>query len=791
MKTKTPASRGTSCSGCAALTRCAVAVASAVIAMSAAAQSTTPLSIVVVSAQALPPGLDIDPARLPYTVQRATEAARRDSSIDEPGEFMVRRFAGVNVNEVQGNSLQNDVSFHGFRLSPTLGSAQGMSVYLDGVRANEPFGDVMNWDMLPHAAISDVLLVSGSNPLFGLNTLGGTLAFTTKSGRSDPGTRAEVSLASHDRKKVELSWGGKRDDGWHAFIAGTAFDDGGWRDHSGGQVGNLFMKAGRHGGDGEWDVSLLHGQSRLLGNGLLPSYGIPGNGRATGLYELDRSAVYTYPDITRNRLTQLTFNTRRAAGDDGELALTAYLRHSRRDTVTGDVNADYSDYVESCEDGFDSSGAPLAARCSFNSTTGAALHPATLNTSATQQRSGGATLNFTRDLQRHQLLFGAAIDASKTSYSQTGQDGWFTADRGVLADPAAPNAQSAAVDGHSTALGLYASDTWQLAPATYLTGSARLNHTTVNSTIAGQSAERFVYNRLNPSLGVVHGIGYGVTLFANVADSNRVPTVIELGCADPLQPCRLPVGLQSDPYLKQVVSRTVETGLRWQLSRDTSASLTAYRSTNRDDILFFTSGTSQQGYFANFDRTRRQGLDLSAKTRFGRFDATLSYSYLEATYDASGVLFEGARNVQVTPGTPIAGLPRHTLKLGLDWHPVQRATLGADMVAVSSMAIQGNEDGLRADPVAGRAPRYADWSIRGHATFNLHASYRFEKGWEAFGRVTNLFDRRYETFGTVAQDIFPNGTLLQPQVAARDAAEVRFVAPGAPRAFLVGIRYRM
>ena len=704
---------------------------------------------------------------------------------------MARRFAGVNINEVQGNSLQNDVSFRGFRLSPTLGAAQGMSVYLDGVRANEPFGDVMNWDMLPHAAIADVLLVSGANPLFGLNTLGGTLAFTTKSGRSNPGASVEMSLASHDRKKIDMSWGGKREDGWHAFIAGTAFDEAGWRDHSDGQLANVFMKAGRHGGDTRWDASLLHGQSRLLGNGLLPSYGVPGNGNAQGLYETDRSAVYTYPDTTRNRLSQLTFNLRHATGDDSELALTAYLRNSRRETVNGDVNAEYSDYVEACEDGFNAAGQPRSSNCPYDQATAAGLHSATLNTSLTHQRGAGATLNFTRDLRNHQLLFGAAVDTSKVDYRQSGQDGWFTNDRGMGADPASPNLQSAAVDGRSTAIGIYASDTWQLARATFLTASARLNHTTVSNTIAGQPEERFVYNRLNPSVGVVHGVANGITLFANAADSNRVPTVIELGCADPLQPCRLPVGLQSDPYLKQVVSRTVEAGLRWQASRDTSGAVSVYRSVNRDDILFFTSGASQQGYFANFERTRRQGIDLSASTRFHHVEATLSYSYLEATYDANGVLFAGQRNVQVAPGTPIAGLPRHTLKLGLDWHPVQRATLGADVVAVSSMAIQGNEDGLRADPVAGRAPRAADWSIRGHATLNLHASWKMEKGWEVFGRVTNLFDRRYETFGAIARDLFPDGTLLQPHVEARDAANVRFVAPGAPRAFVVGLRYRM
>jgi outer membrane receptor protein involved in Fe transport len=760
------------------LSHCAVAALASGMSAPAAAQSATP-SVVVVSVAALPAGLGIDPDRLPYTVQRATEANRRDSGIDEVSEFMARRLAGVNVNEVQGNALQNDLSFRGFRLSPTLGAAQGMSVYLDGVRANEPFGDVMNWDMLPQAAIADVMLVAGANPLFGLNTLGGTLAFTTKSGRSQQGASADISLASHDRKRIDLSWGGKRDDGWHGFVAGTLFDEAGWRAHSGGGLGNLFAKVGRYDSATDWDLSLLHGRSQLRGNGLLPTYG---------------AAAYTYPDITRNRLTQLTLNLRHAVDDDSELALTAYLRGSRRDTVNGDVNADYSDYIDACADGFDSAGQALSAGCSIDRATAFALHSAALNTSVTHQRSAGTTLNFTRESQGHQFLLGTALDASKVDYRQSAQDGWFTADRGAIADPQSPDLQTAAVDGRSVALGIYASDTWQLRRDTFLTMSGRFNRTVVSNTIAGQTPERFAYNRFNPAIGLVQQVGSGVSLFANLADSNRVPTVIELGCADPQQPCRLPVGLQSDPYLKQVVSRTVEAGLRWQSSPSVSASASLYRSINRDDILFFTAGASQQGYFANFERTRRQGLDLSAKIRRGAVDTALSYSYLEATYDANGILFAGQRNVLVAPGTPIAGLPRHTFKLDVDWHASPRTTLGADIVAVSSMATQGNEDGLSVDPVAGAAAQRADWSIRGHATLDLHGSYRTQKGWEVFGRITNLFDRRYETWGAVARDLFPGGTLLQPHVAAGDAGDTsntRFVAPGAPRAITIGLRYRM
>jgi outer membrane receptor protein involved in Fe transport len=105
--------------------------------------------------------------------------------------------------------------------------------------------------------------------------------------------------------------------------------------------------------------------------------------------------------------------------------------------------------------------------------------------------------------------------------------------------------------------------------------------------------ERFSYRRLNPSLGIAHRAAGGWTVFANLSQSNRVPTVIELGCADPEQPCRLPVGLQSDPYLKQVVSRTVEAGVR-----NRTASLSLYRTVNHDDILFRTAGVAQHGYFS-------------------------------------------------------------------------------------------------------------------------------------------------------------------------------------------------
>ena len=52
------------------------------------------------------------------------------------------------------------------------------------------------------------------------------------------------------------------------------------------------------------------------------------------------------------------------------------------------------------------------------------------------------------------------------------------------------------------------------------------------------------------------------TFYFNYSEANRAPTSIELGCADPSEPCNLPNALVSDPPLKQVVTRTFETGVR-------------------------------------------------------------------------------------------------------------------------------------------------------------------------------------------------------------------------------------
>ncbi|QYY30004.1 TonB-dependent receptor [Cupriavidus pinatubonensis] len=759
-------------------------------------QDSAVLPEVLVVATAPLPGIGVDSDLVPYTVQTVRGEQLDGTRASNLTDYLARNLAGVNVNDIQGSPFQSDITYRGYRASSMPGMPQGLSVYLDGVRVNEPFGDVISWDMIPEAALSSVSLVSSANPAYGLNSLGGALAMTTRSGLDSPGFTADLSYGSGNRKRADLSGGVRSDSGWHAFAAGTLFQEHGWRDNSSGRLGNVFAKAGYAGETNSVDVSLLHGSSTLTGNGLVPAFHASGNGTEADLYQTNRRAVYTYPDQTRNQVTQVAVNSRHWFDDKTSAAALAYVRTSRRDTANGDVNPDYETYIEACEDGFNADGSPRGDGCGVTRAEGAALRPAIINTTHMRQQTVGVALSLAKETEHHVLNAGTTLDRSRLTYSQYAQPGTFTDDRGAVADPDAPNALVSGVSGNARTFGVYLSDTWSVTPSTFLTASARWNLATVSNTLQNsdgteQPRESFTYRHLNPALGLVQKLGAGVTVFGGYAQNNRVPTVLELGCADPAQPCRLPAGLQADPYLKQVVSHAFETGVRWRRGKDTEVTATLYRIDNHDDILFLRAPNTQFGYFANFDRTRNQGLDLTAHHRVGDVTLRLGYSYLQATYQANGQLAAGERTIDVHPGMRMAGVPRHSFKFGIDWQALAGLTLGADVVAVSSSVASGNEDGLRSDPQPGQPPKTADWHVPGYATVNLRAAYQVSKRFEVYARVANLFDRRYETYGQLANNVFPGGNLVQPHVAPGDSATSLFVAPGAPRSVWLGVVYKM
>ncbi len=752
-----------------ALARAVAMIAGAGSAVVASAQTTE--RIEVIGASPLP-GQGIDRNLLPYGTQVVRRPALDEAQAANLTDYLARRMPGMQVNDIQGSPLQADLTYRGFRASGLLGASQGLAVFLDGVRVNEPFGDVVNWDMVPEFALQSVAMLPGANPAYGLNTLGGAMALATTSGQQSPGLKAEFGLGSHGRRRAEVGYGRQLGDGWHGWVGGTSFDEVGWRAHSPGRQAMAFAKLGHAHGDGAWDVSLLAGRSTLVGNGLVPAATLH-NGVATpDLYASDRSAVYTHPDRSRNTLLQLTLHAEHDLDNGVQAQALLYLRRTRRDTVNGDV-ADPTQH----------SSTPVAGNGEV------AAAPASMNNTATRQSAWGAAASVGAKQGDHQWRAGASIDANVVQFQQTEQEGWFDAGRGV--SPGVQDAEmSAAVDGRAQMIGLYATDTWRVAPATHVTATLRWNQARVSNrltsvddntdVLTARDEESFRWTSLNPALGVTQQVSGGLTLFANLARNSRVPTAIELGCADPLQPCRLPAGLQSDPYLNQVRATSIELGARWKAAPGQQVELSIYRTDNRDDIVFASLGaTSQLGYFRNIERTRHQGLDLQWQGKVGALELSAAYSLLAATYQTTTTLRMGDRNVHVTPGMRMAGLPRQTLKFGADWRATPTISLGADLQAVARRGVLGNEDGLTADGAAASQPL----SVPGHALLHLRAQWQWRPGWTLLGRVQNVFDRGYENYGALGSTSFD----AQGRYTGI-AANALFVAPGAPRSVFVGLR---
>ena len=120
--------------------------------------ASTTTSIDVVGATPIGP-LNVPLADVPLPVQTLTSKTIEDTNAIDLTGAMFRRMNGVFVNENQNNPFQPDVNYRGYTASPLVGSQQGLSVYLDGVRQNEPFGDVVAWDLIPKVAIASTELM--------------------------------------------------------------------------------------------------------------------------------------------------------------------------------------------------------------------------------------------------------------------------------------------------------------------------------------------------------------------------------------------------------------------------------------------------------------------------------------------------------------------------------------------------------------------------------------------------------------------------------------------------------
>ncbi|HWB99127.1 MAG TPA: TonB-dependent receptor, partial [Bryobacteraceae bacterium] len=291
------------------------------------------------------------------------------------------------------------------------------------------------------------------------------------------------------------------------------------------------------------------------------------------------------------------------------------------------------------------------------------------------------------------------------------------------------------------------------------------------------------------------------------SEASRAPTSIELGCADPTQPCKLPNALAGDPPLRQVVTRTLEAGARGNLETHLNWRLGWFWAENHNDILFVSSTQTGFGYFKNFGKTRRQGVEAHLDGRFGRVSLGGGYTFLDATYQSSETV-DGSSNsaneealdgepgmegtIQIRPGNRIPLIPQHMLKAYAALQATKKLFLDLDFVAASTSYARGNENNLsQPDGIyylgPGTSPGYGVVNLGGHYQVSAHL--------QVFARVNNVFDHHYYTAAQLGPTGFtPQGTFLARPLPAIDGeypvVHATFYAPAAPIGAWGGLKFQ-
>jgi outer membrane receptor protein involved in Fe transport len=742
-------------------------------------------------------GLPIE--QIPSNVQVVKGKELQQQNSLSIADFMNNNLLGVSVNETQNNPYQPDILFRGFTASPLLGTPQGLSVFQDGVRVNEPFGDAVNWDLIPVNAIAGMNLMPGSNPVFGLNTLGGALSVQTKNGRTHQGGGIETSFGSWSRKTVAAEFGGvSTDNSIDYFLAGNYFDEDGWRDHSPTEVKQIFGKLGWQNEASRLELSYTGADNDMIGNGLIQKELMEDFGRET---------INTKPDQTKNTLSFLNLNGSHWLNDDVQLSANTYYRKSKRKTLNGDVNDDYVLGVDVADNDINciaNTGGDADEWCS-----------GALNRSNTDQNGYGfnAQLAFNQPLleKQNQLIVGLGYDYSRVKFNQSSEFGIVNASRGVDGVDVENDETEVDLLGKTRSWGIFATDTLSLTDQWHLTLSGRYNHIKVKNTdkISPKGTFEDVdgdpltpdedvslsgnhsFSRLNPAIGLSFTPTKDLSVYGSYNEGMRAPTSMELGCANPNVPCKLPNAMAGDPPLDEVVSKTFELGARGNLTSDVKWSAAVYHTDNHDDIHFIsTNATNGMGYFDNVGKTRRMGLDTGLSGAFGNFSWNAGYSYLKATYESDLELTNSLNStsdgnaIQVNKGDRLANLPEHSLKLRLQLQATPNWSIGTNINTFSDVYIRGNENNKhRAND--GDANHVQDsGKIGGYTVVNLDTRYKFgDSGWQVFAKAINIFDKEYATGGMLGENWIEDG------VFAGDDEPSKMLMPGAPRAGWIGVRY--
>ena len=694
---------------------------------------------------------------------------------------------GIQINNLGSNPLQPEISYRGFSVSPLLGLPQGLSVYQDGVRVNEIFGDIVNWDLFPETAIAKVTLMPGSNPLFGRNTLGGALSVSTKSGISHPGISLEMFGESFGRLGSALEYGGRIRDHWGYFVTGTYFRESGWRDFSKSDAGNLFGKLNYISGQTNADFSFILAQSDLRGNGAVP----------LELLNARRKSVFTHPDNTNNSMVSATLRGEHQFSSSFTLQNVTYVRFMNARTLNGD-DSDYGicsfntsllcfggDEEEEFEESenqeerlvFDMQGTAIAA--------GSDVLGATNNTTQTVQRTFGTSIqgNLSSNMLRgsNQLIIGLDFDTGFSKFDGQTELAQLLRNRGTRGSGFIDLESVIDVNSLASNMGIYFSNTLLPVPFLALTLSGRFNYSKVilRDQIGEDLNGNHSFSRFNPAIGVSIAMGQRTNAYISASTSNRIPTPVELTCADPEDPCRLPNSFQADPPLSQVVATTYDVGFKGRIST-LDWSVGGYLIHINNNIYFVSSGPGRNsGFFTNIGDTRQRGVEITAKHQAKSLSCFIGYTFLLSTFEEDFVVsspnhpLADEGEIEVKNGSQVPMTPKHVFSSTMDFQFAEWINVGGRFIYNGDQYFRGDEGNLLSP-------------INSYLVIDVYARYQVSSNLIFFFGVDNLLDRTYETAGVFGEAEEVHLTELANETIVD--FNPLFLTPGPPRTYRLGLK---
>jgi iron complex outermembrane recepter protein len=746
-------------------------------------------------------GSAIPIGKYPGAVGRGSAADIQRTGDTYLPQVLQQTVPGVILEDAQGNAFQQNLQFRGFDSSPVNGVPQGLAVYQNGVRINESFGDIVNWDFLPDNAI-DGMTIIGANPVFGLNALGGAVTISMRDGFNYQGAELDARGGSFGRYQGALTLGANSG-AWGGFVALEGIHDSGYRDFSPSRIRRMYTDIGAKGDNSEFHLNFT-GANNFLG---------VATAAPIQLLDLGWSNTFTSPQTTKNELAMISTNGSVKATPTLTLSGVGYYRWFRQRHLDGNlIDALECDAPAAgllcIEDGDPAEG--LATDVNGNNFPfDPSIAYGSLDRTKQQADSYGFALQGVEKTPLgklpNQFLLGASIDHGHVPYetsSELGQLGQqFVVNAFsppfVFAEPddfAARNLTT-----QNTYVGAYFSDTLDVTSDLAVTVGGRYNFARIQITDnTGNDPEvdgDNKYYRFNPMAGATYQLGWGTTLFGSYAEANRAPTPAELACADPVNPCLIESFLTADPPLQQVVSQTYELGLRGRLAslgagQNLQWTAGLFHALNTNDIIAVASPIQGRGFFQNAGDTLRQGVEAGLRYTEKRLMFYANYAFVSATFETplelaspnnpAAVPCSGdptATCVNVSPGDRIPGIPEHRFKTGFDYWATPQWKFGADLVVASNQIFFGDEGNDNA-PLAG------------YATVNLHTSYDVTQNVQVYGIVNNLFDSHYGLFGNYFNLAQANQAASADGLGDNFFTDPRTITPASPFAAYGGVRFK-